>query len=59
MEFHYSSHLPVRGMGLRVDVVGCVQGKKAYKALRARKDMNIASRQHSQLLQQVRCLGHT
>ncbi|KAL3144002.1 hypothetical protein ABBQ32_003810 [Trebouxia sp. C0010 RCD-2024] len=27
--------------------------KKAYKGLRARKDLNIASRQHSQLLQQA------
>lgn len=35
----------------------CVQGKKAYKAVRARKDMNIASRQHFQLMQQV-CLSH-
>ena len=31
----------------------CVQVKKAFKGLKARKDLNIASRQHSQLLQQV------
>lgn len=36
-----------------------MQVKKAYKALKARKDLNIASRQHSHLLQQVShtCLG--
>ena len=31
----------------------CAQAKKVYKHMKARKDMNLASRQHQQLLHEV------
>ena len=51
----------------QIPLCGCdrglfyAQAKKAYKHMKARKDMNLASRQHQQLLHEVyydRCSQH-